>query len=638
MKPAHLMAWLCAAVLAGCGPLEEQRTSQEIEYEKAFNTITLKTPPDALLSGFHMSFDTKSRKSCVTAKSGTKPSVGAPEEKFALDYKKSKSDLRSFFNIEAEAKVDLKLIHAKASASLTESLNRDSFGVFFGLHSFQYFQLGYDQKDLDLTEEAKNRLENKAARPLGTVAREHLLHCGPGYVREVRAGGQLDVVLEIAGSSYAKTQQIKKSVEVAVLGAGDRWHEDKTITDKMTGMTVQLAVFAMGFEFEGAPISNARAEAYIRGKIDAASRAGKSPAGAAIDALKTLHNALKVSVTAEQKGGCKHAVVFKGVLGNYLDLDDAPTTCGGKPVLTLRAEINEIADKMGRFAVGFLTAEAAAQRAFAEGLAFLAFRAKSWGHMFSGYGWDTLWHSDRQRWQEEYDLSSWLNPYIGSAPVCNAELDPGNKKGVRRVAWDYFTAVRDLLPAGPDDLTIIDRASVEHKKLKEWRMLVEDQNNFEDPTWKKRIYFWGKETSLRNLYTYRMQDRVRPIYVIKLEKNVAGTDLAKGTKKCDAAVGERYLNSGERFAVAAWASIPANHTNYGTSGNLMWMDPAAIKCPANELAIGNQSYVPQRPAPAGPAEWAGVSVLSCMSVNQSADLMCVPAEGGIFGADNPFDV
>jgi hypothetical protein len=629
--------------LSGCvGAADIDADSQAVEYEKPFNTITIVKPGDGLLRGYHMAFDTFARKTCVTAKPGAKISVESGGEDFALEYKDVKRELRSFFNMRAEAKADVVLIHAKAKASLEESLSKDSFGLQFGLHAYQYFQLSYDSKDLDLTDEAKKRLENAAQRPLGTVAREHLLHCGPGYVRAVRVGGQLDVAMEVTGSSYAKTAQIKKSVEVGGILGKKEWHEDKTITDKMADTNVSVTVFARGFSFEGGPISDARATAYLRGKIDAAVAARQNPVVAAVQGMKDLHNALKKSVSDDQRVGaaCKESQVFQAVLGNYLDLDDAPTTCGGKPMLQVRAQVNEIADKMARFAIGFLTAEAAAFRALTEMRAFFAYFRDSRVPLITGYGWETDWHADpvSYTWTAEVDFQDWLLPYAGWTPGANAELDPNNAKGVRRVAWDYYTSVRDKLSAGPEELAIVDAATVDHKKLKEWRMLVEDPRNFVDDSWKTRTYWWKKPTFLRNLFTYRKMDRLRPTYVVKHDKDVAGTALLDGSKKCDAAANQRFLNEAERYAIAPWVDLGNNHTRYA-KGARLWMDPAIGACKAGTHSYCSQQVMPPPPPrPAGPIEYMGVTPWGCLDVKQSADLLCVPAEGGIFGGDNPFEV
>jgi hypothetical protein len=639
--PRLLLVVILAGLGQSCGDtLDIDGDRQSIEYDKPFNTIFITEPKGSLLRGYHPSFDTPSRKTCVEAKEGAKPLVDEAGEDFALEYKEAKRELRSFFNVDAEAKADLKLIHAKAAMRLAEAVDRDSFALMFALHAYQYFRSSYDARDLSLTREARELLENKAGLPIEDLAREQLFQCGAGYLRALYMGGQLDAVMEVTGSSFSKTAELKKSVEVAGILGNKQWYDDKTITEKLAGVTVKVRMFAKGFAWEGKPITDFIAETYVRTKVDEAVRAKQNPVLAAVNAMKKLHEALKQSVTADQKS-CSHALVFQAVIGNYFDLDDVPIQCGSQPMLRLRQRVNELADLMGKFALAYLTADQAARRANQEIEDFETFvdreKYPDDESVPSGYAFETAWHRHglvsyylEYRW-----FDPWMAPYIGLYGW-RAELGtrPELGVGVRIAARRVYAKVAQELTEPPGDRTVITRATQDPHQTKEWIMLTQDPRSFTDPTWGVRTYWDDKvPTHLRNLYTYRSWDRVRPTYVVRRQQRVSGEQIRNNQAACDASKGERWVNADERFALAPWAGSRV----FSLPTKRYWVDPAI------QIAGGCNTGAPISAQTARydtkyPPEFSGSVHLGCGRATDQFDLVCVPAALGVFGGANPFDL
>ncbi len=633
---------LMALVSCQCGVQELGDQDPALSYDKMFNTVTI-TSPKSLLDGYHLAFDTPAQSRCVKAADGAKPSVDNATESFDLEYKESKQELRSFFNLTAQAQANLVLIHAKANIDIANTLNQDDAGVFFGLHSSQTYTISYDAKNLSLTDDTVTRLSNSDKRPLDTIAKEQIFQCGPGYVRGVQVGGELDGVLKITASDYSKTASMKKSLEVSGIGTSAKWYSDSKFTDQMKSATVSVDLYAAGFSFNGKPVSSAIANAYVNGQIAAAVKGGQNTVVAAVTALQALHTAMKESVTKDQNGdqSCTSGLVFQAELGNYYNLNNVPERCGADSIVDLQKRTNELADLMGTQSLAFDTAELACARAEVEIQSFFqntnVERPGSW---ISSYGFETKWHQNgtQEGWVSRVDMMNWVGLYSGAnAAKDYGEFNMKDKSGVRVQAVNYYNAVKKLLSGKPGDIKVIDFAIREPKKVLQWLKMVKDPRDYGN-AW-NRYYYWNKPTYLRNLWTYANFDRIRPVYVLSNTKDVNGIDVKSGKASC--AAGSRIVNTSERFPIAPWMAMPANVRVNKYLTYWIWTDPAT-ECPEGKTAVDSLSYVPPAPDPDdGPADSLGRVSVVCADANEkrseTANLVCVPTDQGIFGGTNPFN-
>ncbi len=642
---------LCAClVAAGCGVPFESDVDLPVQFEKPFNSIAI-TNTKSLLLGYHEAFDSPAQGQCVKVLGGAKPSIDDAGEAFDLEYKESKQELRSFFNLTAQAQANLLLIHAKGTVELSKTLNQDDVALFFGLHAYQYYSTSYDAKSLALNDDTVKRLENKAGNKLDDVAKEQLFKCGAGYLRKLMVGGELDVVLELTASDYVKTAQLKKSLEVSGIAGNAKWYSDSKITDQLGGVTAKVKVYAAGFAFQGAAVTNALAQTYIQGQIDKAAKGSQNAVIAAVTAMQTVHAALKKSVTADQNSdqSCTKVMVFQGVLGDYFTLGNVPEKCGPDAMFALQKRVFDLADRMATQSLAFETAEQACARAVDEIDTYYSFIASGLpkGALNTGFGFEPTFHQNTtyETWLSYPDTVSWLAPYFGNWTDTGTGEFELKANGVRSAALDYYRQTRLLLSAPAAMVSVIDDATEDPKTIKEWQMLVQDPTTFKDKSWNKRQYSWKQDTWLRNLYTYVNKDRVRPIYIVQNKKDVKGADIKNANVTC--AAGGRFFTPAERFALAGYIAMPANVPEQDRV-KFVWMDPAVrpSRGPActdkNTPAVVQHWYLDPPNRKNGPLWSCGITWIACQPIDGkfavTTNMLCVPTDQGVFGGTNPFAI
>jgi hypothetical protein len=141
MRGATVLALaLALCKLTGCvQPGASDVVHDAVTYDRPFNTKNddIKTPKQALLRGYHQSFDVASPDVCVAPIGDARPEVGNANEDFTVKYEDSRRSLRKYFNLQAQAEADVMLVHARAAVDLSETLDSDRSALFFGLHAYQ---------------------------------------------------------------------------------------------------------------------------------------------------------------------------------------------------------------------------------------------------------------------------------------------------------------------------------------------------------------------------------------------------------------------------------------------------------------------------------------------------------------------